>query len=99
MEPTLIDSNPENGNEAQETPIERNLTGKQFGRLTVVNGPVSKKKRNIASSMPPASASKAADGAAAATAAATSPPAPSKRSLKKQKISEKQKQPAWERAK
>lgn len=46
MEPTLIDSNPENGNEAQETPIERNLTGKQFGRLTVVNGPVSKKKRN-----------------------------------------------------
>jgi len=52
-------------------------------------------KKNIASSMPPSS-SKASDAAAAA---APSPSPPSKRSLKKQKLSEKQKQPAWETAK
>ena len=49
MEPTLIDSNPENGNEAQETHskrVRRNLLGQKFGRLTVITGPISKRGRN-----------------------------------------------------
>jgi len=49
MESTLIDSNPEIGNEAQEIFPKRkarnNLIGKTYGRLTVVNGPVSRRKR------------------------------------------------------
>jgi hypothetical protein len=49
MEPTLIDSNPEIGNEAQETyhrKLRRNVLGQKFGRLTVLNGPISRRGRN-----------------------------------------------------
>lgn len=50
MEPTLIDSNPENGNEAQEYPvrpikIRQNLLGRKFGRLKIIEGPIYKKHR------------------------------------------------------
>lgn len=51
MKPTLIDSNPEIGNEAQEIypkrpiAIRRNLLGQKFGRLKVIEGPTYRKKR------------------------------------------------------